>query len=154
MAGNGIDLSQLDKFTESMIRSSKSASKEYKKFLRKEGNKLKRKVKAQVRVKGIKTHTGNYLKRIKRGKVWSERDGTYQVRVYSNAPHAHLIELGHDKVVNPPKAHGRGVKPGRGIGRNVGHVKGREVFLEAYEAFEPQFHKDSEDAIDDIINKI
>ncbi len=69
MAGDGIDLSQLDKFTESMIRSSKSAEKEYKKFLQREGNKLKRKTKAQARAKGVKTNTGNYMKSIKRGKV-------------------------------------------------------------------------------------
>ncbi len=149
MAGNSFD-----RFVESLIRSSKSAEKEYKKFLQREGNKLKRKTKAQAHVKGIKTHTGNYMKGIKRGKVWSERDGTYQVRAYSNAPHAHLIEMGHDQVVNPPKPHGRGVKPGKGIGRKVGDVAGREVFLEAYDAFEAQFHKDSEDAIDNIIRKI
>ncbi len=156
MARDGIDLSELDEFTDRLIQSSKEAKKTQRRFLQQQGNKLKRKTKAQARVSGIKTQSGNYMKGIKRGKVWSSRNGAQSVRVYSNAPHAHLIEEGHDQVVNPGKGkgNGRGVRPGKGIGRTVGHVEGREVFLKAGEAFEPEYERACEEAIDEMISKI
>ena len=156
MARDGIDLSELDEFTDRLIQSSKEAKKTQRRFLQQQGNKLKRKTKAQARASGIKTKTGNYMKGIKRGKVWSSRNGAQSVRVYSNAPHAHLIEEGHDQVVNPGKGkgNGRGVRPGKGIGRTVGHVEGREVFLKAGEAFEPEYERACEEAIDEMISKI
>ena len=156
MARDGIDLSELDEFTDRLIQTSKEAKKTQRRFLQQQGNKLKRKTKAQARVSGIKTQSGNYMKGIKRGKVWSSRNGAQSVRVYSNAPHAHLIEEGHDQVVNPGKGkgNGRGVRPGKGIGRTVGHVEGREVFLKAGEAFEPEYERACEEAIDEMISKI
>lgn len=156
MARDGIDLSELDEFTDRLIQSSKEAKKTQRRLLQQQGNKLKRKTKAQARVSGIKTKTGNYMKGIKRGKVWSSRNGAQSVRVYSGAPHAHLIEEGHDQVVNPGKGkgNGRGVRPGKGIGRTVGHVEGREVFLKAGEAFEPEYERACEEAIDEMISKI
>lgn len=156
MARDGIDLSELDEFTDRLIQSSKEASKAQCKFLQQQGNKLKRKTKAKARVSGIQEHTGNYMQRIKRGKVWKERNGAQAVRVYSNAPHGHLIEDGHDQTVNPGKGkgNGHGVKPGRGIGRKVGRVEGREVFFEAYEDFAPEYARDSEEAVDEMIMDI
>lgn len=156
MARDGIDLSKLDEFTDRLIQSSKEASKAQRKFLQQQGNKLKRKTKAQARLVGIQQHTGNYMKGIKRGKVWKERNDAQAVRVYSNAPHAHLIEDGHDQTVNPGKGkgNGHGVKPGKGIGRKVGEVEGREVFLKAYEAFAPEYERASEEAVDEMIRKI
>ena len=156
MARDGIDLSELDEFTDRLIQSSKEASKAQRKFLQQQGNKLKRKTKAQARLVGIQQHTGNYMKGIKRGKVWKERNGAQAVRVYSNAPHAHLIEDGHDQTVNPGKGkgNGHGVRPGKGIGRKVGEVEGREVFLKAYEAFAPEYERASEEEVDEMIRKI
>ena len=104
MARDGIDLSELDEFTDRLIQTSKEAKKTQRKFLQKQGNKLKRKTLAQARLAGIQEHTGKYRKGIKRGKVWSSRNGAQSVRVYSNAPHAHLIEEGHEQTVNPEKA--------------------------------------------------
>ena len=78
------------------------------------------------------------------------------VRVYSNAPHAHLIEEGHEQTVNPGKGegNGHGVIPGKGIGRKVGEVKGFGVFEKAQEEFEPEFASACEDVIDELIDKI
>ena len=84
MARDGIDLSELDEFTDRLIQSSKEASKAQRKFLQQQGNKLKRKTKAQARLAGIQQHSGNYMKGIKRGKVWKERNGAQAVRVYSD----------------------------------------------------------------------
>ncbi len=156
MAREGIDLSELDEFTDRLIQSSKSAQKAQRRFLQKQGNKLKRKTKAQARLVGIENRTGNYMKHIKRGKVWGKKGEAQAVRVYSNAHHAHLIEEGHEQTVNPGKGrgNGHGVRLGKGIGRKVGEVEGREVFLKAYEGFAPEYARACEEEIDEMIRKI
>ncbi|MFD2752383.1 HK97 gp10 family phage protein [Virgibacillus siamensis] len=53
----------------------------------------------------VKKKTGNYFKSIKRGKVWKDDDGV-KVRVYSRAPHAHLLEYGHRIVDKAGNEHG------------------------------------------------
>ena len=154
---DGFDISELYGFSEKLILTSKEASKAQRQFLQKQGTKLKRKTKAKVRALGIKQHTGNYNKRIKRGKVWTEANANaMSVRVYSSAPHAHLIEDGHEQTVNPGKGkgNGHGVIPGKGIGRKVGEVKGFGVFEKAQEEFEPEFASACEDVIDELIDKI
>ena len=154
---DGFDISELYGFSEQLTLTSKEASKAQRKFLQKQGNKLKRKTKAKVRALGIKQHTGNYNKRIKRGKVWTEANANaMSVRVYSGAPHAHLIEDGHEQTVNPGKGkgNGHGVIPGKGIGRKVGEVKGFGVFEKAQDEFEPEFASACEDVIDELIDKI
>ncbi len=151
----------LDEFTDSLIHASKEAEKEQKRFLRQEGSKLARKTKARARAEvGMVARgdraAGTYHASIKRGKVWRSETNTNAVRVYSNDPVSHLIEEGHDQLVNPGKGrgNGRGVKPGKGIGRKVGHVDGFEVFEKAREDFEDQFHRDCEEAMDKMIAKI
>jgi len=88
--------------------------------------------------------------------------------VYSASPHAHLLEEGHDQVMNPLRGYsylgeaadtrgiamGRRVKEGKGIGRKIGRVKGYAVFNEASRKFAPQFADHAERAIDSIISKI
>ena len=144
MARDGFTLHGLDEYADGLISASKNAQGIEKKMLRQTGNKLKRKVKAAVRVKNVKGHTGVYVKSIKRGKVWLASDGSNQIRVYSNAPHAHLIEDGHD----------HGVKPGKGIGRKVGEVEGREVFQYAADGFEAEFERYCAECVDEIIREI
>lgn len=151
----------LDEFTDSLIHASKEAEKEQKKFLRQECGKLARKAKARARVEVGKVARGSraagtYHASIKRGKVWRSEKNTNAIRVYSNDPVSHLIEEGHDQLVNPGKGrgNGRGVKPGKGIGRKVGHVNERAVLKKTREAFEDQFHKDCEEAVDKMIAKI
>lgn len=117
---------------------SKKAEKEQKKFLIQQGNKLKRKTLSQIRVANIKEHTGNYRKGIKRGKFWRDQYGVRQVRVYSNAPHAHLIEQGHIVYTKNGKK----------------QVKGREVFLLASKKFAPEFYNSVEDWLDDMVNQL
>ena len=47
-----------------------------------------------------------------------------------------------------------GLEKAQGIGRKVGHVEGREVFLKAYEAFAPEYERASEEVVDEMIRKI
>ena len=130
-------------------------SKRAKAMLRKQVRTLRRKTVAKARAAGIKNVSGTYKKSIKSGKVWSAR-GSFGVRVYSGAPHAHLLEEGHDQVVNPGKGkgNGRGVVPGKGIGRKVGHVDGRYVFDQAARAYVPIFDEAVEDFLDEVANNI
>ena len=104
-------------------------------FLQKEGSKLRSKTKAQARKLGKKT--GNYLKSIKRGKVYKYR-GDKAVRVYSYAPHAHLIEEGHRMVTHD--------------GTEVGFVRGHHVFELAAKEFEGQFYIDLDEYLEEAVD--
>ena len=76
--------------------------KEAKSFLREQGNDLKKRLRDNTKSR-TKKKTGNLLKGIDKSapKIY---DGSWQIRVYNKAPHAHLIEHGHvmaDKHGNP-----------------------------------------------------
>ena len=126
------DLSELASYGKDMRRIAEENPKKQRQFLQKEGNKLRSRTKAQARKLGKKT--GNYLKSIKRGKVYDYR-GDKAIRVYSYAPHAHLIEDGHRMVTHD--------------GREVCFVKGHHVFEVAAEGFEPEFYTDLDDMLDE-----
>ena len=148
MARDGIDLSELDEFTDRLIQSSKEANKVQKKFLRDQGTKLRRKTaqRARANVQKVRVERPKYVrearqyhKSIKRGKLHT-RNGAMRIRVYSGDPIAHLIEGGWT-----PRARdgSRGTKqPGKGI------------FEKSYEAFAPEYESDAEEMIDEMIRKI
>lgn len=126
------DLSELESYGRDMRRVAEEAPKRQKQFLQREGTKLRNKTKAQARILGKKT--GNYLKSIKRGKVY-DYHGDKAVRVYSYAPHAHLIEEGHRMVTHD--------------GREVGFVRGHHVFEVAADGFESEFYTDLDEMLDE-----
>lgn len=126
------DLSELASYGKDMRRIAEENPKKQRQFLQKEGNKLRSRTKAQARKLGKKT--GNYLKSIKRGKVYDYR-GDKAIRVYSYAPHAHLIEDGHRMVTHD--------------GREVGFVRGRHVFEVAAKGFESEFYTDLDEMLDE-----
>ena len=137
MASKVFDVTELDDFARRMQRAAQQIQKDQKPFLRKEGTKLKSKTMEKARFLGVKT--GNYLSSIKRGKVY-EYNGAKAVRVYSRAPHAHLIEEGHRMVTHD--------------GREVGFVRGHHVFEIAGREFGPQYLMDIEDFLDEEVEKI
>ena len=113
--------------------------KETSKFLRNEGNKLKRTTLKKAKIK-TKKHSGNYYKGIKRGKVYKYRgNGGTSIRVYAGKPayHAHLLEYGH--VIRKEKG-----------GEELGFVPGLHIFAESGEEFAPEFEKDTEKFIDEM----
>lgn len=124
-------------FADHMAAQGKYLSKRAKKMMRQQGTQLKRQTLRQIRLLNIRTITGNYKAGIQRGKVYN-KDGATLIRVYSNAPHAHLIEDGHmvDTKKGPKK------------------VKGRKVFASAAEAYAPKFQEACEDLLDEVINDI
>lgn len=71
--------------------------RETNKIMRKIGSKARTHVARRARQE-VKKVTGNYHKRWKRGKVFKGDHGEIVVRVFNSAPHAHLIEYGHEMV--------------------------------------------------------
>ena len=137
MASRVFDVTELDDFARGMQRTAQQFRRQQKTFMRKEGTKLKTKTLRKARALGRKT--GRYLKSIKRGKVY-EYDGAQAVRVYSTAPHAHLIEDGHRMVTHD--------------GREVGFVPGHHVFETAGTEFEAQYFMDVDDFLDEGVRKL
>ena len=103
-----------------------------KKFLKEEAAKLKKVVVLNSKSL-VKKKTGNYLKGIKTGKVYKYGGSLSSdtcIRVYNNAPHAHLIENGHKT-------------------QNGKFVSGRHVLEVSEKRFTPEFNKDCADFLAD-----
>lgn len=137
------DFSELDRYSEAILRiAEEEMPRETKKFLRTEGRKLKTATKKKARKK-VKKKTGNYLKGIKNGKVYTYRgNGGTSIRVYGGKPahHAHLIEYGH---IIKNKA-----------GEEVGFAPGYHVFQEAADEFQPEFYSDTQKFIDEMADEL
>jgi hypothetical protein len=89
----------------------------------------------------VQKKTGKYLKSIKRGKVWlDEGEGSYKVRVYTRAPHGHLIEHGHRIVGKDGSEHG--------------FKEGYHVFDKATREIEDQWTDIVENEFDKIMSKL
>lgn len=129
----------LDKLSKDLLKMANTINngKDAKEFLKKSGNKLKNKT-LNVAKSRVKESTGNYIKSIKRGKVYDFK-GALAVRAYSTAPHAHLIEYGH-------------IKKDR-TGREHGFQRGYNVFETAQKEFEEEFYQDTEKFIDEVLMK-
>ena len=107
-------------------------------FLRKQGSKLLRVTKAEGKTSGMNwsghvkpmkyADSKHYRETIKRGKPF-EFIGSNAIRVYSYAPHAHLLEYGHRVVSRSGKSTGKTAKAFR-------------VFENARKTMEAQFLAD------------
>ena len=96
---SGFDLRELDALNAQFLDlAQKQYPKEAKKFLRDEANVARKKLRANTKA-ATKKKTGNLLRGSDRGPV-KKYQGDFQIRVYNNAPHAHLIEHGHVLWVN------------------------------------------------------
>jgi len=104
------------------------------------GNRARAIVRAKARSL-VKQQSGNYHKRIKRGKVWIDQEGT-KVRVYNNSPHAHLVEDGHRMVGPGPDK------------KELGFVRGRHVFKRAESELESQWSDMLEEEFDKLLSKL
>lgn len=136
-----INDSDLLEFSESLRMFERNFPKESKRVMGKVGNEAKKIVKSEVK-RRVGTKTGNYLRSIKRGKVFISNSAELTVRVfpsYKIAPHAHLIESGHRLVKN---------------GSEVGFAQGKRVFEHAGRAIERDFNRIVEEEIDKELDKI
>ena len=126
-----LDISELNEYAEGMIEFGVNEMPNVaKKFMRKEATKLRKKAVDKTKaVVGKKT--GNLYKRIKKGKiVYAWGDAQYNIRVYNGAPHAHLIEYGHNMVTHD--------------GKLVGFVPGKHILENSALAYQPNCQKNIE----------
>lgn len=114
--------------------------KEARMILRKGGSKARTIVARKARQLVKKRSKKGYHAGFKRGKVWQEDDGTYRVRVYNNAPHAHLIEDGHRIVGKDGSEHG--------------FKQGLKVMEKANKEVEKQWDQILEKEIDNLLDKL
>ena len=110
-----------------------------KKLMNKAGTALRKIVKADYKAK-TKKKTGLLHKSVSKGKPY-QYGGTWQIRVFNKAPHAHLLEYGHRF---------RTIKR-RGWKYTGLYVKGRHIIGDAAEAFTPEFNRMCEDFVDELI---
>lgn len=103
MSMSGFDASDLSDLENQLLKlANEQYPKEAKSFLRTQGNKAKTRLRNKTKAV-TKKKTGNLLRGIDKSapKLY---EGSFQIRVYNKAPHAHLIEHGHvmaDKFGNP-----------------------------------------------------
>lgn len=131
-------MSDFDNYEKSLLKLNEALTNtEARKFLKKQGKALQKKT-LEVAQRKTKKRTGNYIRGIKAGKVY-KFDGAFACRVYSKAPHAHLIEYGY-KIVTKN-------------GEVKGYQRGLNVFDDAKKAFEDEFTEALENYIDEVCKK-
>lgn len=131
-------MDELKKFAKDMEKIAKEldSGAKSKKFMKNEGNKLKKAVLKEAKSK-VKAHTGNYFKSIKAGKVYKDKDkGGLSIDAYSASSVAHLIEEGH--IIR-----GKNKKDGS-KGKEHGFKSGYHVFDNATKNFKGEFIDDVE----------
>lgn len=134
-----IDGSELDKFSKNILETAeKTMPREIYFFINRESQKLTSKTKGEA-VKAVFKVSGKYHSSIKKRKL-SKKKGIYSGGVQSEDRKAHLLELGHDQVIN------RGARKGE----KTGVVAGRNVFGAASDDFKNTFYSD----LDKLIEKI
>ena len=139
MARDGLYVSELPAFADELGRAARNAPQKAKRLMQTQGTKLKAKT-LSVAKQRVRKKTGNYFKSIKRGKAYTYRsDNTHAIRVYSAAPHAHLIENGHRVVSH---------------GNEVGFQDGKHVFEDARQAYQPTFQRACEDFLDEVAREV
>lgn len=135
----GIDVSELDKFTSTLLEiAEKKMPKELPYFMNRESLRVTKATKGEA-VKAVFKINGDYHSSIKKRKI-TKRKGVYSGGVQSADRKAHLLELGHDQVIN------RGARKGE----KIGVVAGRNVFGAASDDFKNTFYSD----LDKLIEKI
>ena len=139
---SGFDAGELDLWAEEILNiAMKDMPKKSKKFINQEGQKLKKKAKQKAK-QTVKKKTGNYLKGIKKGKVYTySGNGALSVRVYGAAPHSHLLEQGHN-IKNK--------KDGAVLGR----TRAFYVLDKSGREFQQEYQNDIENFIDEIVREL
>lgn len=134
----GMDTRELDELAKRMFHvAEKDYPAEAKDFMKREGNKGRRELRAKTKAV-TKKKTGNLLKGIRRTGV-QKYNGDFQVRVYNKAPHAHLIEHGHILWIN---------------GHNTGRmVPGKHPAATTVKQLKKEFPRDVEGFVDELLSK-
>ena len=138
-----LDVSELTDYGKQILETAtKEMPKIARSFLKSEAN--HRKNKAKKKAKGELKSFNNkppkegeinreYLYNFTTGEVYPYGDTEYNIQVKNTAPHAHLIEEGHDMVTHD--------------GRKVGFVPGKHILENSAIEFEETFAKDIENKL-------
>lgn len=166
MAEDGFDMRELTRYSRRLLNMAQQQfPQETKQFLRKEAGTLNKRTKEKAKREVGKNGKGEapkendkrYLAGFKKGKAYlHEPTNSYAVRVYNSRPHAHLIEYGHEQAMAGkyiPAAGQKGAMPGLGKQIKQGRIKGKLILRTASEAFEQEFIGDTEQFIDDMLQK-
>ena len=133
---DGFDLSELDELIKDLQLIEKNRPKAAKSFIRKEGTKLKNKTLRKAKSIVKKQESGNYFDGIKRGEPYLYKGHILSIRAFNSAPHAHLLEEGHLLISEN--------------GKEIGYVKGRHIFEQARNEFQPYYHKHCKKFVDEV----
>ncbi|WP_144940121.1 HK97 gp10 family phage protein [Paenibacillus sp. 32O-W] len=140
MSDFSLDTKGLESFHKELDDLQKLFPKEARRLMQRTGTKARTIVVRRAR-QTVNKVSGRYLKSIKRGKVWvDDSTGEYKVRVYTRAPHGHLIEKGHRIVGKDGSEHG--------------FVQGYHVFDKAAKDIEKQFSDIVEAEFDKIMRNL
>jgi len=143
MADSDFSDKELLKLAEDLEEMSRVLPKQTKKFLNKEGSKLRGMVKKLAKTR-IDVQSGNYMKHLKRGKPYQYKGVDWSIRVYNASNHAHLIEDGHEIVAKGSK---------RGKGKVVGYKVGYHIHADAEKRFKKTYADDCADFLDQVLDK-
>lgn len=124
--------------------------KETDKFLKKAGKEQAEWIKKGYKLK-TKKKTGNLLKGVETGKPYVYEGNSHQIRTYSKAHHAHLIENGH-RLIKKDGSEMKGTYvPALGKKLKKSFVNGRRVVETERKAFESEFYKMADEWIDEFL---
>jgi hypothetical protein len=134
---DGFDARELDEFTKDLLAMANDLDngKHSKKFLRKEGSKLRKETLKAAKSK-VKKKTGNLFKGIKRGKPYNYH-GDWSIRAYGSGNHTHLLNNGHI------------IKDRNGV--EHGFKEGEHFFEKAQDNFKDEYFDDVEEFIDELL---
>lgn len=143
MTNRIFDTSELDMYSQHLLEiAQKEMPKETKKFLRKQGQELRKRTRKKAKSK-VKKRSGNYNKGIKVGEVYKYKNKETAVRVFAGKPafHAHLLEYGH--IIKREKDDAE-----------LGFVPGHHVFEESAKEFKEPFFQAANQFIDEVAKTI
>lgn len=145
MAGAVFDAHELDEFNRKMLNFySREFPGEVRKFMNREGNDGKRILRRYTKAMTQKK-TGNLLKGIDKGRV-HKRGDDWQVRVKNKAPHAWLVEHGHN-------LHTGEYVPELGKRLVSDRVSGKHPAARAQKAMDKHFVSDTERWIEQMLRE-
>lgn len=149
MSGVNLDFSQLTEFENKVMEiAQKKYPQEAKKFMQRAGNAMRKRIREQYSADGVGRKTGNIRKGLTRGRAYVYAGNEYQVRVKNRAPHAHLIEHGHEIFFHHSKRHNFPKAKASGEFTQGFHSVGKSV-----NNFGDTFTDMAEKFVDDFINK-
>lgn len=144
-----VDVSQLTSFEKNILDICKNKyPKEAKNFMQRAGNSLKKDIRKQYESDGVGKKTGNLRKGLTRGRAYVYAGNEYQVRVKNKAPHAHLIEHGHELFFHHAQKHNFTNAKYSGE-----YVQGSHSVGKASKNFGGDFSNLTEKFVDDFLNK-